>query len=78
MNGGIEVSKRRLIDADAIVKWAKENPEPVYPTWKEYFAMLYGSGLFGEPLAAIGKLCEESIPADIARKLGIEPKGWTA
>ena len=60
-----------------VMDWAKRHPEPVYPTWKEYFAKLYGGGLFGEPLVAIGKLCEESIPADIARRLGVEPKeGW--
>ncbi len=59
---------------DIVMAWAAEHPEPVYPTWKEYFAELYGSGVFGQPLMAVGLLCEDHIPADIAQKLGIEPK----
>lgn len=61
-----------------VMEWAKENPEPVYPTWWEWLfsigavtrkvkpdvaAMLIDTGLL------------DPIPADMAQKLGIEPKG---
>jgi len=50
-----------------IMSWAAENPEPVYPTWGEWLQRMYNSmnyaGIFITP-----------IPADIAQKLGIEPK----
>lgn len=54
-------------DADAVMAWAAEHPEPVYPTWGEWLQRMYNSmnyaGIFITP-----------IPADIAQKLGIEPK----
>ena len=50
-----------------VMEWAAEHPEPVYPTWGEWLQTLYKSqnyaGIFITP-----------IPADIAAKLGIEPK----
>ena len=50
-----------------VMAWAAEHPEPVYPTWGEWLQMMYNSmnyaGIFITP-----------IPADIAQKLGIEPK----
>jgi hypothetical protein len=50
-----------------VMEWAKENPEPVYPSWGEWLQRLYNNtnyaGIFITP-----------IPADIAQKLGIEPK----
>jgi hypothetical protein len=50
-----------------VTEWAAEHPEPVYPTWGEWLQRLYNSmnyaGIFITP-----------IPADIAEKLGIEPK----
>ena len=45
----------------AIREWAAENPEPVYPTWWDWFA-------------AEGLDPDDPIPADIAQKLGIDPK----
>lgn len=48
----------------AIEKWARENPEPVYPTWGEWLTELCGAGV----------ALDERIPADIAQKLEIEPK----
>lgn len=50
-----------------VTEWAAEHPEPVYPTWGEWLQRMYNSmnyaGIFITP-----------IPADIAEKLGIEPK----
>lgn len=52
---------------DTVMAWAKDNPEPVYPSWGEWLQKLYNNtnyaGIFITP-----------IPADIAQKLGIEPK----
>lgn len=50
--------------ADTIMEWANEHPEPVYPTWWDWFA-------------AGGLDQDDPIPADIAQKLGIEPKEGT-
>lgn len=47
-----------------IMRWAEEHPEPVYPTWQEWF------DTFDEGIDV-----DEPIPADIAEKLGLEPKG---
>lgn len=58
-----------------IMAWAKENPEPVYPTWGEWL-MSNGviSGLHpGGAIDALGNL-KKPIHTDIAQKLGIEPK----
>ena len=61
-----------------ISAWAAEHPEPVYPTWGEWL-MSIGviSGLFPNgAIDALGNL-KQPIPADIAQKLGIEPKEGT-
>ena len=52
-----------------IKRWVEENPEVTYPTWYEYLNKHYRAA-FGD-WHLIGKQC---IPADIAEKLGIEPK----
>jgi hypothetical protein len=60
-----------------VMKWAAENPEPVYPTW---YAWLANMGIVPIELPPdeammvkdIGLL--KKIPAEIAQKLGIEPK----
>lgn len=59
-----------------IMSWAAENPEPVYPTWKNYFASLYGQnyGLYGDKQLSVSRLCDEQIPPEVAQKLGLEPK----
>lgn len=49
-----------------IMSWAKEHPEPIYPTWGEYLHALHN-----EPSS---RELSKPIPADIAQKLGIEPK----
>lgn len=55
--------------ADAIAAWAAEHPEPVYPTWGQYFRRYYGL-----EYCKGHEMLLENIPADIAEKLGIEPK----
>lgn len=52
---------------ERIAEWAQKNPEPVYPTWYEYLTDLYDS--------AWGDIYDKCIPADIAEKLGLKPKG---
>lgn len=49
-----------------VTEWAAENPEPQYPTWYEYLTYMYP--------AAWNMIKDKPIPADIAEKLGIEPK----
>ena len=58
-----------------IMAWAAENPEPIYPTWKDYFTMLYGQdyGLYGDKKLSLSHLCSEQIPPKVAVKLGLDP-----
>lgn len=57
-----------LENAEAVImEWAKKNPEPVYPTWAEYLMHVYQD-------VSYARILGETIPADIAQKLGIEPK----
>ena len=77
-----------LLEFERIVmQWAKEHPEPQYPTWEEWhtknFPDVVGN-LTPCTFAPISELrCAETncracrsrpIPADIAKKLGIRPK----
>lgn len=69
---GIEPKEER-----DIVAWAAENPEPVYPTWYEWLTIIGAVTPKVKPdvvlnLIETGLL--DPIPADIAEKLGIEPK----
>lgn len=61
-----------------IMKWAAEHPEPVYPTWWEWLASIGAVTCKVKPDVA-SELIEtgllDPIPADIAQKLGLEPKG---
>lgn len=51
----------------AIMAWAAEHPEPQYPLWWDY--------LFeNNPGMPIMEIIKQPIPADIAKKLGVEPK----
>jgi hypothetical protein len=61
-----------------ITEWAAEHPEPVYPTWAEWL-MSIGviSGLFQNGAIDARGNFRQPIPADIAQKLGIEPKEGT-
>lgn len=60
-----------------VMQWAAENPEPVYPSWYAWLANMNVVPIELLPDQAvmvtdIGLL--KKIPADIAEKLGIEPK----
>ena len=71
--------KEYPVEAEALVmNWAAEHPEPVYPTWWEYMCMIgvipdtLGDKTLGD--VTVYRLMSIKIPADIAEKLGIEPK----
>lgn len=72
-----------------VMDWAAEHPEPVYPTWEEWLQsigvmesstrlkelcqrqlLIDGIPAYAVPTVKVLK----PIPADIAQKLGIEPK----
>ena len=63
-----------------VMAWAAEHPEPVYPTWSEWLVQM---GVFPQmmstnPIKAMDAISNgvcKPIPADMAQKLGIEPKG---
>lgn len=62
-----------------VLAWAAEHPEPVYPTWGDWLAEMKlvswqndGNGTYSVMVPTF-KMCTE-IPADIAQRLGIEPK----
>lgn len=60
-----------------IMAWAADHPEPVYPTWVEY---LVGIGVIPHEIrletadALMDTHLLKPIPADIAEKLGLQPK----
>lgn len=61
---------------EMVMHWAKENPELVYPTWLEFVLCQLASK---KPLSdhdLVVWMDNTHIPADIAQKLGIEPKGY--
>lgn len=55
-----------------VMQWAKENPESVYPTWVEWFRQMK---IIPHEQKCFHTWLLEPIPADIAQKLCIEPKG---
>ena len=64
-----------------IMSWAAEHPEPVYPTWGEWFAergdlikLWKNIRVCSEHGAGVIGFLYDTIPADIAQKLEIEPK----
>lgn len=54
-----------------VMSWAAEHPEPVYPTWVEWLREI---GIVPSEQKCFHDWLLASIPADIAQKLGIEPK----
>ena len=72
-----------------VMQWAKEHPETVYPTWSEWQNSVFPDAEIDITPCTFGsrdrfncfleKRCstckEQHIPADIAEKLGIKPKG---
>lgn len=66
--------------AGVVMAWAAEHPELVYPTWWEW---LENMGIVGKAKSeysevfdtiSVGMRMFDPIPADIAQKLGIEPR----
>ena len=77
---GVNISQCRKVAFDepevtekTVMAWAAEHPEPVYPT---YWTWLINSGVINgcTNKGAIERLQMTPIPADMAQKLGIEPK----
>ena len=70
---GVSISQCRKVAFDRpketeeiVTQWAAEHPEPVYPTWGTWLGTKYDYDL--------REILYTPIPADIAQKLGIEPK----
>lgn len=63
---------------EAVMAWAAEHPEPVYPTWSEYLHTQVKSHTvlrgFPDPDCVLDDLLHTPISADIAEKLGLKPK----
>ena len=63
---------------ERVMAWAAEHPEPVYPTWGDYITkcMIHDVyiGKLTDQQTVLGYAMYTPIPADIAQKLGIEPK----
>ena len=57
-----------------VISWAAENPKPVFPTWMEWLAANVPGTDADSIYEAVQVLNRTYIPADIAQKLGIEPK----
>lgn len=78
---GVNISQCRkvafeepIVTEKTVMAWAAEHPEPVYPTW---WSWLINEGVIEKGSTykgAIDQLTMHTIPADIAQKLGIEPK----
>ena len=76
--------EQEFIDfANAVMSWAAKHPEPVYPTFAEWLNSI-GVTISDRPFPApnipvyvfqVNAKMFDPIPADIAEKLGIEPKG---
>lgn len=71
-----------------VLAWAAEHPEPQYPTWEEWRYENFSErplpacyGCFGKclrgdnPHITCTTCRKRPIPADIAKKIGIKPKG---
>ena len=77
-----ELRMEDIKDAEkTIMAWAAEHPEPVYPTWKEWLeeqrVVVHFDSVSEKGTKVKWELTNKSncrIPADIAEKLGIEPK----
>ena len=54
-----------------IMSWAAKHPEPVYPTWAEW---LMSIGVYPKGWEIYQTPLKQGIPADIAEKLGLQPK----
>ena len=74
-----EMSLESLAEVEEIVmRWAKDHPEPVYPTWKEYLldiGVIPDDAVPPDYVQELIVMCvDKPIPADIAQKLGLKAK----
>lgn len=66
-----------MVCEDTLLSWARENPEPKYPTWEEWL-ITQGvikenqNGGVGYPMPKLF----EPISVEIAEKLGLRPKEY--
>jgi hypothetical protein len=64
-----------------VMKWAAEHPEPVYPTWGDYITMIMLEDIThrndNNPQTLGQWMNKTHIPADLAKKLGLQPKEGT-
>ena len=83
-----DIGDYELQEAETIITtWAAEHPEPVYPTWGEWLISigaarkiptgipfeLHDGRIVDSPWETVVAV-NTPLPADIAQKLGIEPK----
>ena len=57
-----------------VEQWAEEHPEPQYPTWREFLEFAGVLEHESDYSTAGIVIARERISAEIAEKLGIEPK----
>lgn len=72
-------AKQAMRIEKTVMEWAAEHPEPAYPTWEQYLVDLMTADMMANktdnPNSVENYMRKTPIPADIAEKLGIEPKG---
>jgi hypothetical protein len=69
--GNHSSNKKQAMQIEELaMKWAAEHPEPVYPTWYTWLIMMGAVGSVEDLFSDL----QRPIPADIAERLGIEPK----
>ena len=64
---------------NVVTEWVAEHPEPVYPTWREWLIeqgviQMVESVGHDDLIPSMMLSVDEPIPADIAEKLGLQPK----
>lgn len=64
-------AKKAMRIEERVMSWAAKHPEPVYPTWVEWFKQ---QNIWRKDADNPALNLYNPIPADIAQKLGIEPK----
>lgn len=76
--GGMASIENPDVAEQVVTKWAQEHPEPVYPTWADYITKFMIHDVYIGKLTDLQTVLEYAlrsrIPADIAQKLGLQPK----
>lgn len=77
-SGFVDCSPESMAQVEQIVmKWAAEHPEPVYPTWGEWFLKTNQVPNIDGFINDWSGVINSRIPAKFAEKLGIKPKKVT-